>query len=164
MTRSFYWYQNICPCDLGHQWNWPLSGAFVFHKHILFNYLYHLVPFHQTFYSVYPSIQFENNHFLETGQQGVWMLWRWKMIKSLNVSSRVSIFFFQEFIVRQFLFCFNFDVYHYTYTHRAPVWSVRFEWHFETLKTWKIPLTISVKRIVKINESKHLFSLISKYV
>ena len=21
----------------GHQWNWPLSGVFVFHKHILFN-------------------------------------------------------------------------------------------------------------------------------
>ena len=37
LTRSFYWYQNICPCDLGHQWNWPLSGAFVFHKHILFH-------------------------------------------------------------------------------------------------------------------------------
>ena len=35
MTRSFYWYQNICPCDLGLRWNWPLSGAFVFHKHIL---------------------------------------------------------------------------------------------------------------------------------
>ena len=34
-TRSFYLYQNICPCDLGHLWNWPLSGAFVFHKHIL---------------------------------------------------------------------------------------------------------------------------------
>ena len=36
MTRSFYWYQNICPCDLGLCWNWPSSGAFVFHKHILF--------------------------------------------------------------------------------------------------------------------------------
>lgn len=57
--------------------------------------------------------------------------------------------FFQEFIVRQF-FCFNFDVYHYTYTHRAPVWSVRFEWHFETLKTLKIPLTISVKGLSKL--------------
>ena len=30
------WYQDICPCDLDHLWNWPLSGAFVFHKHILF--------------------------------------------------------------------------------------------------------------------------------
>ena len=36
MTRSFYWYQDICPCDLDHLWNWPLSGAFVFHKRILF--------------------------------------------------------------------------------------------------------------------------------
>ena len=30
-----YWYQDICPCDLGHIWNWTLLGAFVFHKHIL---------------------------------------------------------------------------------------------------------------------------------
>ena len=36
VTKSFCWYQNICPCDLGNLWNWPLSGAFVFHKHILF--------------------------------------------------------------------------------------------------------------------------------
>ena len=36
VTRSSYWYQDICPCDLDHLWNWPLSGAFVFHKHILF--------------------------------------------------------------------------------------------------------------------------------
>ena len=36
MTRSSYWYQVICPCDLDHLWTWPLSGAFVFHKHILF--------------------------------------------------------------------------------------------------------------------------------
>ena len=28
VTISFYWYQNICPCDLGNLWNWPLSGAF----------------------------------------------------------------------------------------------------------------------------------------
>ena len=38
MTRSSYWYQDICPCDLDHLWNWQLSGAFVFHKHILFDY------------------------------------------------------------------------------------------------------------------------------
>ena len=38
MTRSSYWYQDICPCDLDHLWNWPLLGAFVFHKHILFDY------------------------------------------------------------------------------------------------------------------------------
>ena len=36
VTRSSYWYQDFCPCDLGHLWNWPLSGAYVFHKHILF--------------------------------------------------------------------------------------------------------------------------------
>ena len=36
MTRSTYWYQDICPCDLAYLWNWPLSGAIVFHKHILF--------------------------------------------------------------------------------------------------------------------------------
>ena len=36
VTRSYYWYSYICPCDLGHLWNWPLSGAFVFHKNILF--------------------------------------------------------------------------------------------------------------------------------
>ena len=33
VTISFYWYQYICPCDLGHLWNWLLSRAFVFHKH-----------------------------------------------------------------------------------------------------------------------------------
>ena len=31
-----YWYQGICPCELCHLWNWPLSGAFVFHTYILF--------------------------------------------------------------------------------------------------------------------------------
>ena len=36
VTWYSYEYQDICPCDLGHLWNWPLSGAFVFHKHILF--------------------------------------------------------------------------------------------------------------------------------
>ena len=36
VTRSSYWYQDICPGALGHIWNRPLSGAFVFHKHILF--------------------------------------------------------------------------------------------------------------------------------
>ena len=36
VTRSSYWYQDICPCDLGHLWKLTLSGAFVFHKHILF--------------------------------------------------------------------------------------------------------------------------------
>ena len=30
VIRSFYWHQNICPCDLGHCWNWPLSGALCF--------------------------------------------------------------------------------------------------------------------------------------
>ena len=42
VTRSFYWYQNNCPCDLGLRWNWPLSGAFVFHKHILFLDIFHI--------------------------------------------------------------------------------------------------------------------------
>ena len=36
VTRSSYWYQDIYSCDLDHLWNWPLLGAFVFHKHILF--------------------------------------------------------------------------------------------------------------------------------
>ena len=36
MTRCSYWYQDICPCDPDHLWNWPLSVAFVFHKHMLF--------------------------------------------------------------------------------------------------------------------------------
>ena len=30
VTRSFYWYQNICPCDLGLRWSQPLSGALCF--------------------------------------------------------------------------------------------------------------------------------------
>ena len=30
MTRYFYWYKNICLCDLGLRWNWPLSGALCF--------------------------------------------------------------------------------------------------------------------------------------
>ena len=36
-SLSTAWYQKIGPCDLGLRWNWPLSGAFVFHKHILFS-------------------------------------------------------------------------------------------------------------------------------
>ena len=36
VTRSSYWYQDICPCDLDHLLNWPLSGAYVFPNHILF--------------------------------------------------------------------------------------------------------------------------------
>ena len=35
-TRSSYWYQDICSCDLDHLVNWPFSGAFLFHTHILF--------------------------------------------------------------------------------------------------------------------------------
>ena len=35
VTRSSYWYQDICTWDLGHLWNWPLSGVIVFYKHIL---------------------------------------------------------------------------------------------------------------------------------
>ena len=31
-----HWYQDICPCNRDHLWNWPLSGAFVFHKRILY--------------------------------------------------------------------------------------------------------------------------------
>ena len=34
--RSSNWFRGFWPCDLVHQWNWPLSGTFVFHKHILF--------------------------------------------------------------------------------------------------------------------------------
>ena len=37
VTRSSYWYLDICPCDLDHLWNWPLSGAFVFHVHLVFS-------------------------------------------------------------------------------------------------------------------------------
>ena len=36
VTRSSYWYPHIFPCDLGHLWNWSSSGAYVFHKNILF--------------------------------------------------------------------------------------------------------------------------------
>ena len=25
VTKSFYWYQNICSCDFRHLWNWPIS-------------------------------------------------------------------------------------------------------------------------------------------
>ena len=35
--KIFVLVSSICPCDLGHIWNWPLSGAFMFHKHILFD-------------------------------------------------------------------------------------------------------------------------------
>ena len=40
--KIFSWYQDtlcICPCDIGHLWNWQLSRAFVFQKHILLHYL-----------------------------------------------------------------------------------------------------------------------------
>ena len=30
VKRSFYWYQNICPCELSLRWNWALSGALCF--------------------------------------------------------------------------------------------------------------------------------------
>ena len=46
MTRSSYWYQDICSCDLDHLWNWPLSGAFVFHKHILFTFVLRRINMH----------------------------------------------------------------------------------------------------------------------
>ena len=42
MTNSSYWYQDICPCDLDHLRNWPLSGAFVFLCVLLkYCFLYH---------------------------------------------------------------------------------------------------------------------------
>ena len=36
--RLCEFFQAICPCD--YLWNWPLSGAFVFLKHILFLLIY----------------------------------------------------------------------------------------------------------------------------
>ena len=37
MARSSYWFQDICPCDLGHIWNWPLSGGiFVSQTHFVY--------------------------------------------------------------------------------------------------------------------------------
>ena len=38
VTRSSYWYKGkcICPCVVCHLLNWPLSGAFVFQKNVLF--------------------------------------------------------------------------------------------------------------------------------
>ena len=33
--KVFYWYQDICPCDLAHFWNRSLSVAFLIYKHIL---------------------------------------------------------------------------------------------------------------------------------
>ena len=40
--RFSYWYQYILMslCDFCRLWNWPLSGAFVFHKHILLYFLW----------------------------------------------------------------------------------------------------------------------------
>ena len=37
MIRSFYWYQNICPCDLGLRWNWPHRGHCVSQTHLVFS-------------------------------------------------------------------------------------------------------------------------------
>ena len=51
LTRSFYWYQGICPYDLYHCLNRPLSGAFVFHKHILFFFLNISIPFNSFAYN-----------------------------------------------------------------------------------------------------------------
>ena len=46
VTRYLYWYQSICLCDLDHIWNRPLSGAFVFYKHILLNFVNVFYLFH----------------------------------------------------------------------------------------------------------------------
>ena len=35
LKLSYFTWVFLCPCDLKHLWNWPLSGASVFHKHIL---------------------------------------------------------------------------------------------------------------------------------
>ena len=35
-AKAFIFHMSfLCPCDHKHLWNWPLSGASVFHKHIL---------------------------------------------------------------------------------------------------------------------------------
>ena len=45
VTRSSNWFQDICNCHFGHFWNWPFTGTFVFHKHILFFiFFYHHLP------------------------------------------------------------------------------------------------------------------------
>ena len=38
MMRFSYWYQDICPCDVGHLRNLPLSRAFLFQEYILFKF------------------------------------------------------------------------------------------------------------------------------
>ena len=58
VIRSFYRYQNICVCDLGLRWNWPLSGA-LFPKHILlllYREFFNVVPFFFSLvYTLLPS-------------------------------------------------------------------------------------------------------------
>ena len=67
MVISFYWYQNICPCDLSYLLNWSLSEAFVFHKHIVFSFSYinfiEIILNHLTiikFNSILPHVSYLN--------------------------------------------------------------------------------------------------------
>ena len=39
VTRYFYWYQDICPCDIGHLWKYSLKCASVFYKHMFCSYI-----------------------------------------------------------------------------------------------------------------------------
>ena len=46
LHEDFLWQdQDICRSVLGHIWSWPLSGAFVLHKHTLLSFLCYLYFF-----------------------------------------------------------------------------------------------------------------------
>ena len=63
VTRFSYWYQDICPCDLDHLWNWPLSGTFVFHKYILFLF---------NFFSIFQQGEITHTLFFKFNEKFLW--------------------------------------------------------------------------------------------
>ena len=51
VTRSLYWYQGICRCELGHLWNWPLSrGICVSHTQLVKAMKYQILSVELAFY------------------------------------------------------------------------------------------------------------------
>ena len=61
VIRSSYWYQNICPCDLSHLWNWPIGGICVSQTHLV--YLWFFLE------STFSSAEFKH------GFTGMWFLY-----------------------------------------------------------------------------------------
>ena len=107
VTGSFYWYQNICPCEFDHLWNWSLLRTFLFHKHILFHILHG--------FTIYMVIWWDCKSFLCPG----------KFIIVHNVKNRYWMFF-----VSLLYFSVNSDVnFQNKGTHWTPLHAATFQEH-----------------------------------